>query len=78
MNEPKKIWVDGDELGWPDRPELYGVMQSAVSKEFGTPYIHEDVVLGLVEALKHIEAYEYVNSYVESVARAALKALEEE
>lgn len=67
MNEaPKILWYDDQEC-------------AAGPVQFNTDevkYVRADLVDSLVEALKHIEAYEYVNSYVESVARAALKALE--
>ena len=49
---PKKIWVDKDELGWPEADEFYQRMQTRESKEYGIPYIRADLVDELVEALE--------------------------
>ena len=60
MKAPKKIWVSKDELGWPDDEPgmgLYDVLQSPDSREYGTPYIREDIVDGLAYSLKEVTTW---------------------
>jgi len=64
MNEaPKKIWLDSDGSAW----EHYS--------EDDTPYIRADIVYELVDALEEL-MYASTDK-AESMAEAALKALEE-
>lgn len=71
MNDaPKKIWVD----------EIYVAGKSSLlllrEEQFGCQeYIRADLVDGLVEALEEIE---HSDELASNIARAALKALEEE
>ena len=78
---PKKIWVDKDELGWPEADEFYQRMQTRESKEYGIPYIRADIVDELVEALKWMTAILVVETETDvkaiDRAEAALKKLEE-
>jgi hypothetical protein len=65
MNEyPKRIWLDSDGAAW----KQYS--------EDDTPYIREDIVDGLVDALE--ELMYACTDKAESMAEAALKKLEEE
>ena len=68
MNAPKKIWVDDGMIAW------------AQYSEDDTPYIREDVVLELVEAL--VDATDAMTAFAElnrdtAKAKAVLAKLEE-
>jgi len=72
---PKKIWVDDKWEAHPRGP--------LIATDDITPYVREDIVFGLVEALemcvKHLDADGNLWSKEEqAMALAALKALEEE
>ena len=61
---PKKIWMSTDAHAWAMEDDIFNV-----------PYIRADLVDGLVEALEEIE---HSDELASNIARAALKALEEE
>lgn len=64
---PKRIWVDEHSEWWPTH-----------SRSDTTPYIREDVVLELVEALKYCLQFNgHAFMYDDTKARAALAKLEE-
>jgi len=73
MEAPKKIWMDAYSA-------KYDWNETSSSEDI--PYIREDVVLKLVEALEGLLAYSGIieerdSNCATNKARAALKALEE-
>jgi len=72
MNAPKELWIDPDYID----DEILCVSRTKILAR-DVPYIREDLVLGLVEALNEclkVEGYKNARDMIE----VALKKLEEE